>query len=80
MTSEAKMAVAKDSILNPSIKFEAIRSRMALITNRKSPRDSRVAGKVSSISTGLTRMFKMARTRATIIAVVLESILNPGTR
>ena len=34
---------------------------------------------MNKIRMGLTRIFKTARTRATIRAVVKESILNPGT-
>ena len=70
MISEAKTAVPKDSILNPAIKFEAISSRIAFITNRNRPRDSSVAGKVRRMRTGLTRILSIASTKATIMAVV----------
>ena len=79
ITSEAIIAVVKDSILNPSISFEAKISRTAFITKRNKPKLRIVAGRVKRISRGLIKMFRIARTRATITAVVYESILNPGT-
>src|SRR3989344_5603603 len=70
MTKEASKAVVKDSTLKPSIIFEAIIIRMALMTKRKSPRVRMVAGSVRIIRRGFTKRFRMARTRATITAVV----------
>ena len=70
MTREAIRAVPKESIWKPSIRFEAIRMRIALITKRNSPRVRMVAGSVSKISIGLTNTFKIANTTAIIMAVV----------
>ncbi len=42
----------------------------ALITNKKRPKETIVAGKVKKIKSGLTNIFSKAITTATIIAVV----------
>ena len=70
MTIEAMRAVPNDSTSNPLINTEAINRRMALMRKRKSPRVSMVAGKVRITSSGLTSKFKIARSNATIMAVM----------
>jgi len=80
MTIAAMTAVEKESILKPLMKWEAIKSKMALMTNMKSPRERMVAGKVRSIKTGLSRRLSIPKTAATTKAVKVESILNPGTK
>lgn len=45
-----------------------INNVMALITNRKSPSVSNVAGKVKIISIGLTSIFKIDKTRLAVKA------------
>jgi len=76
----AMRAVTNESILKPVINFEAITRRRALTTERISPRVKMVAGRVRRIRRGLTRILRIARTSATIKAVVYESILKPGIR
>ena len=78
ITIAASIAVPKESIWKPFIKFEAIRRSKAFITKRKSPKVRMVAGSVSKIRTGLIRRFKIPSTAATIKAVLYESILKPG--
>jgi hypothetical protein len=72
-----KRAHQKPSTLNPAIKFSANNIISALITNRKSPRVTRVIGKVRMISMGFTIAFRTAKTMATIIAVQKVSMEMP---
>ena len=52
----------------PSTNLSAIKIIIALITKMNKPKVTNVAGKVKKISTGLTTMFNIAITVATIIA------------
>ena len=79
ITMDATMAVMKESILNPPTMLEAIKRRIALMINIKSPRVRMVAGSVNMTRMGLRSRFRIARTAAMISAVVKESIRNPGT-
>ncbi len=59
----------KLSMVTPPTKLLASKTVIVLITNRKRPRVNMVKGKVRIISIGLTIIFRIARTRAKIIAV-----------
>jgi len=63
---------------NPFINFDAIIMINALITNKKKPKVKKVMGIVKIMSKGLRSEFKIARTNATIIAVINPSTLTPG--
>lgn len=62
-------AVQKLETVNPLIKLSTNKMIQALITNRKSPKVTRVAGSVKKIKMGLTNMFSNPKTTATMIAV-----------
>ena len=58
---------------NPSIKLSASRIIKALITNKNNPNVKIVIGNVRIIKRGLTKIFKIANTKATINGVARES-------
>ena len=53
---------------------------MALMTNKNKPRVMMVMGRVSTIKIGFTKKFNMLSTKATIMAVTIESTPTPGSR
>ncbi len=63
-----KSADQKPETAKPSINLSAIKIMIALITKIKSPKVTMVAGNVKKINNGLTIIFKIAITTATIIA------------
>ena len=62
-------AAKKPETWNPSTSFPANSIIIALITNKKSPNEIMVAGKVRNIISGLTNMFNNEITTATTTAV-----------
>ena len=63
---------------NPPTKLAANRIIMALITKRKRPNDSIVAGNVKKISNGLTNIFSIAIANATHMAEDIFATSTPG--
>lgn len=65
--------------LNPSIKLLAINIITALITNRKRPKVSIVAGRVNNINNGFTVIRNNPKTTATQIAELSLPTETPGS-
>lgn len=63
-----KSAAQNPETVKPSIKLSANKIIQAFITKIKSPKVTMVAGSVKKIKSGLTIIFKIAITTATIIA------------
>lgn len=61
-------AAQNPEIAKPSINLSANNIIIALITNRNSPKVTRVAGSVKNTNNGLTNIFNRATTIATIMA------------
>tara|TARA_Y100000034_G_scaffold136654_2_gene214661 strand:+ start:70628 stop:70846 length:219 start_codon:yes stop_codon:yes gene_type:complete len=64
-----KRAVRNPLTANPLTNLSAISMIKALMANKNRPRVTMVAGRVKKIKSGLTNMFKIAITRATMKAV-----------
>lgn len=64
----------------PDIIFEAIQTINALITNRNNPSVMMVAGIVSKISSGRTKILSSPITTATIMASQNVSTCTPGSK
>ena len=71
-------ACQKLSTLKPPTKCASIKIMQALITNRKIPSVSMVAGRVNNISNGFINESKNESTTATISAVNMLLISMPG--
>ena len=68
-TRPATKAGKNPETSNPLTKVETTQTRKALIIRIKSPRVKILIGKVSTIRIGLTKAFKIPRTKATIRAM-----------
>lgn len=62
----------------PPTKLAANKIITALITNKKSPNVTMVAGSVKNINNGLTNIFKIAIAKATHIAEDIFATATPG--
>ena len=73
-------AYQKPETLNPSISLSQIKIITALITSRKSPKVIIVKGIVRKTNMGFKNVFNIAKTTATIKAVVKPSTTIPGKK
>ena len=71
-------AAKKPDTEKPSTNLSAKRIIIALITNKKSPKVTKVAGKVKKTNNGLTNIFSNAITTATIMADKYPEMATPG--
>ena len=66
--------------VKPVIIFATNQKNNPLITKENNPRVIMLIGKVSSVTTGLTTIFKNTRQAATTIAVIIELTAIPSTK
>ncbi len=71
------MAVQKELILNPGIKWSQSMMIIVLITNKNNPSVNIVTGNVNNTKIGFTKKFSKPNTIATVNAVVNLSISTP---
>ena len=71
------IAVQKELILNPGIKWSQSMIIIVLITNKNNPRVNIVTGSVNNTKIGFTKKFSKPNTMATVNAVVNSSISTP---
>lgn len=79
-TIENVMAVKKLSKLNPGTTLEVIITIKASITKVNNPKVRIVTGREKIDRIGLTKMFKAAKTKATIKATLKEVTVTPERR
>lgn len=70
----------KPSTSKPGTIAAVAKMIITLMTNRKSPKVSRVTGSVNNISNGLRNVFNSARTMAAMIATIGESTCTPSSK
>ena len=79
-TIENTTAVKKLSTLNPGTTFETIITIKASITKVNRPKVKIVTGKDKISKIGFTKIFKAAKTKATIKATLKEETVTPERR